>query len=134
MSIIRLYPPVKVAGQDFSKAKIVVVPQQSMTLKEIIKRFIRKESLPIEKEGIYEERMGDLEKLAKSDITYRMEKAESLDKVIKKRQKAEADAAAKKALESPLPAPAPSGAVTGSAGSGQAPAPSTTPGTGGVTA
>jgi len=62
MSTLRLYPPVKVTGQSFKNVKRIVLPSQSMTLREIIKRFIRKESLPIEKDGIYEDRYEDLEK------------------------------------------------------------------------
>lgn len=49
-----------------------VIPNQSMTLQEIIKRFVRKESLPIMKEGTYNEDYEyDLEKLVHADITER---------------------------------------------------------------
>lgn len=71
--VVRLYPTVKVKGQSFKNVKKVTVPNQSMTLKEILKRFIRKESLPVNQEGIYEDRMGDLEKLDKMDIVDKME-------------------------------------------------------------
>lgn len=126
---LRLYPTVVVKKQSFVGAKIFAVPQQSMTLREIILRFTRKESLPIEKQGVYHEQFGDLEKAQHEDITVRMERAEELKSRIAKGKKAfeEREKAAKaKAVESPPPAPTPPGVVTGSAGSGQAPAPSRT--------
>lgn len=76
--MMRLYPPVVVVGQDYRHAKVIVVPNQSMTLKDILKRFVRNESLPIQQDGIYAENLGDLEKLARQDITVRMERAEEL--------------------------------------------------------
>lgn len=122
---LRLYPKVKVKRQSFIGAKKFVLPSQSMTLREIILRFTRRESLPVEKQGVYHEGLGDLEKAQNEDITVRMERVSQLRSAIKKaEQKAADDEAAKKALESAPPAPAPSGAVTGSAGSAQAPAPS----------
>lgn len=115
---MRLYKPVKVVGQRFDQTKVVVVPNQSMTLKEIIRRFVRKESLPVHQEGIYEDRMGDLEKIANEDIFDKHERASALKSKLKKQQDRQS-----RAVESPLPTPAPSGAVTGSVGSGQAPPP-----------
>lgn len=73
---IRLYPPRVVKGQDFSDAKVFVVPRQSYTLKEILNRFVRRESLPVMKEGVYESRFGDLEKMMRLDI---LEKFEAVD-------------------------------------------------------
>jgi len=84
---MRLYPKVKVIGQSFAGVKETAIPSQSMSLKEIIRRFVRRESLPIEKDGIYEERMGDLEKLANADITEKMERVEQLKSTIKKATK-----------------------------------------------
>lgn len=81
-------------GQSFKNAPKVVVPSQSMSLKEIIQRFVRRESLPVEKAGVYEDRMGDLEKLANEDITVRMERASELADLqakAKKRMQAKAD-------------------------------------------
>lgn len=86
-----------------------MIPNQSMTLREIIKRFVRKESLPISKEGHYEDRYGDLEKMSKQDITTQMEMAEVLKEKIDKgrkaseaRKKADQEAAQEKALEEKL--------------------------------
>jgi len=84
---MRLYRQVKVKGQSFDGVKETAIPSQSMSLKEIIRRFVRRESLPIEKNGIYEERMGDLEKLANADITEQMERVEQLKTTIKKAKK-----------------------------------------------
>lgn len=108
---IRLYPSVQVTGQSFKKVKRCVVPNQSMSLREIIKRFIRRESLPVHQEGSYEERFGDLEKLSKADIVVQMEKVDELKSQldgIRKREKArtdkaKADAAAAKNVEPPPP-------------------------------
>lgn len=75
---MRLYPKVIVIGQSFDGVKNNVIPSQSMGLKEIIRRFVRRESLPMEKDGIYEENMGDLEKLAKQDLVIQHERIEEL--------------------------------------------------------
>lgn len=90
---VRLYPQVKVPGQSFEGVSRVVVPNQSMSLQEIIKRFVRRESLPVAKDGYYEERFGDIEKLAHADMVIQMERVEELksqiavhEKRIKERQ------------------------------------------------
>lgn len=88
---IRLYPQVVVSKQSFKGTKVCTLPDQSITLKEIIKRFLRKEALPISKEGLYEDRMGDLEKLANEDITVQMERAQELKATLKKAQKQKED-------------------------------------------
>jgi len=74
---MRLYPKVAIVGQSFAGVPSVTVPNQSMTLKDIIARFIRRESLPIgNSQTMYAEGLGDLEKMAYSDITVQMEKAD----------------------------------------------------------
>lgn len=79
---MRLYAPTRDASQSFAGVKRYTVPQQNMSLREIIKRFIRKESLPVEQNGVYYEGLGDLEKLAKADIFDRTERAKDLkDKI-----------------------------------------------------
>lgn len=87
----------KRAGQSFTGVKRCTVPNQSLTLQEIVKRFIRRESLPISKEGVYEDRFGDLEKLAKADIIEQMAKVEELKSQIKAFQDREKARAAKEA-------------------------------------
>lgn len=82
-----LYPKVVVAGQKFKGVKKVTVPSQSMSLAEILKRFTRKESLPVEKDGVYEDRFGDLEKLKHEDITVRHEKVEEIKSAVRAHNK-----------------------------------------------
>lgn len=89
----------KIQGQSFKGVKRVVVPKQSMSLGEIVKRFIRRESLPSLKEGLYEERFGDLEKLTRKDITEKMEKVEELRKQIAEFNKRMKDIQAKDVAE-----------------------------------
>lgn len=81
--MIRMYPPVPVVGKSFKGVKRCTVPNQSLSLREIVKRFVRRESLPISKEGLYETRFGDLEKLSHADITEKLERVEELKAQIK---------------------------------------------------
>lgn len=118
---LRLYPTVKVTGQDFSKVKKVTVPAQALTLKEILKRFVRRESVAVERDGMYADHLGDLEKMQHEDITVRMERAQELKQNIEKakarmKKKEEDEKAAKEKFEkdakdrapgSPAPDPAP---------------------------
>lgn len=66
-----LYPTRPIVGQSFVGAKKHVIPNQCMTLQEIIRRFIKREPLPAEHEGSYHEGEYDLEKLAKEDMVVR---------------------------------------------------------------
>lgn len=76
---INLYPSAqRYKRKDQQWGKKQTVPNQSMSLQEIIKRFTRKEALPLEKEGVFEDRFGDLEKLSREDITVRHERARQL--------------------------------------------------------
>lgn len=52
---------------------------------------MRKEALPIGREGIYNETLGDLEKMATEDITVQMEMASQLKHKISKAEKRMAD-------------------------------------------
>lgn len=79
MSVLRLYPVVLVIGQDLSKERIVTVPKQSLTLKQIIERYTRKMPLDVTtKDAVYEDRFVDLDKMAHADITYQLDYAEEL--------------------------------------------------------
>lgn len=92
--MMRLYPTVVVPGQDFSKSPKVVVPMQCMTLREIIKRFLRKETLAVGHDGVYSEDHGDVEKLARRDISEIMDDGDKLRQkysMYEKLKKAEAD-------------------------------------------
>lgn len=88
MKELALYPDrPTVKKQSFKGCKIVTVPSQNMSLREIITRFIRREALPVMHEGVYTTRMGDLEKLSKEDITVQMERVEELKANIAEGQK-----------------------------------------------
>lgn len=126
MKRLHLYPSVPIDGKDFSKVKSITVPNQNMTLRDILKRFIRKESLPVEMEGVYYEGLGDLEKLQTEDITVRKEMAADLRRNIARAKSAQKAAAEKAAKVKPVDAPAsgvpPQGDVTGApVAGGQAP-------------
>lgn len=73
-----LYPKFEAKGLDFSKEKIFTVPNQAMTIETIIKRFTRGERLPVQHEGNYSTKFGDLEKLKNMDITEKEERANEL--------------------------------------------------------
>lgn len=81
--MIRLYPPVKVVGQSFVGTKVLTVPNQSLTLKDVIRKFVRREALPIMHEGTYSEGdHGDLEKFATLDFTEQEEIVEAQKKKV----------------------------------------------------
>lgn len=84
-----LYPDVKVYSKSYKGVKKVTVPSQSMSLHEILRRFTRKEALPIEKDGVYETRFGDLEKLGREDMTVQHEKVEEIKIAVDKHNKRE---------------------------------------------
>lgn len=92
---IRLYPDVKVQRQSFKGTKRLTVPNQSMSLREILRRFVKREALPVMREGVYEDRMEDLEKLAKADPVIQMEKAQEWKEKGDAMKKAAAEKAAK---------------------------------------
>lgn len=98
MSNMHLWPPAsrKRVGQSFEGVKSVTVPSQSMSLKDILKRFVRREPVALEKQGVYEERFGDLEKLAHADPVIQQEQVAEWKEVTKRRVKAYKDAEADK--------------------------------------
>lgn len=85
MKKLRLYPKQEIEKQSFEGVKRHVVPNQSMGLAEIIRRFTRREPLPELREGFYSEEHGDIEKIQKEDIVDREERIRELDERIKKR-------------------------------------------------
>jgi len=90
MSKTILYPDVPRVRQSFKGHKVCVLPNQSMTLQEILRRFVKRESLPQMMDGIYVESDYDLEKLAKADRIEQDEiLAEIKQDVAKKRKKAQ---------------------------------------------
>jgi len=110
--MVHYYPTRHIKGQSFIGTPKVRVPKQSLSLREILKRYIRREPLPGTNDGIYEERFGDIEKLAKSDIVIQMEKVDSLKATAAHVRKKESDRlaaeeAARKAALPPNPNPTP---------------------------
>lgn len=81
--VIRCWLPRKAWKQSFHGVPKVMVPSQSLTLREILSRFVRREPLPATKEGIYEERFGDIEKMSHLDIAEQMEVVADLKEKIK---------------------------------------------------
>lgn len=77
MRKITNHPAVRpIVGQSFKGCEVLTLPNQSLTLKEILQRFVRREALPVAKDGEYTEGYGDLEKIARKDITEQMEIAD----------------------------------------------------------
>lgn len=107
MSKLVLYNPRPRVGQDCSKWKKMTVPNQSMTLKEILRRFIKRESLPIVKEGTYHESDYDLEKLARADFTEQHEVLEEIKVDVAKKRKKMEDENRPPATPAPTPDPKP---------------------------
>lgn len=97
-----LYRPCVVKGQSFKGAKVHTVPSQSLTLADILKRFVRREPLPVSHDAMYETRFGDLEKIQHEDIVDKRERAEEIRQTIskaKKRMKDAEDARVKAEIE-----------------------------------
>lgn len=81
-----LYPSVpRVRKTDVGKKR--TIPNQAMSLREMLKRFIRREALPVEKKGVYIETPYDLEKIPHMDRT---EQEEILTEMKEKTAKAKA--------------------------------------------
>lgn len=107
------HPNFILKGEDYSKSEILVVPNQSMSLHEILLRFTRKERLPVSHEHIYGDDIAekgvpigdlDLEKESRQDIFDMHQRAESIRDRIKlarekQRKKLEEIEAAKKEKE-----------------------------------
>lgn len=107
------HPKFILRGEDYSNSEVLVVPNQSMSLHEILLRFTRKERLPVSHEHIYGDEIAekgvpigdlDLEKEARQDIFDMHQRAESIRDRIKvarekQRKKLEEIEAAKKEKE-----------------------------------
>lgn len=76
-------PPVS-KGTDFSKVKKQVVPNQAMSVNEIMRRFTRNEPLAIAKQKFYHDGPYDLEKVANSDLVDREEFIEVQNRIQKR--------------------------------------------------
>jgi len=72
----------KGSGQSFKHCPVMTIPDQSMSVKEIMMRFVRREALPVEKQGAYLTGYGDIEKVRHKDILEKFEVAQTLkDKI-----------------------------------------------------
>lgn len=93
--MVRLYPPVQVKGQSFKHVKRNTVPNLALSLREILRRYVRREPMPTAHDGYYEERFGDIEKMKRMDIVDQLAKADELHEAISAFEKREKDNAAK---------------------------------------
>lgn len=73
-----------------TRAKKIVVPNQAMSIHEILERFTRNEQLPIGKDVQYHESEDDLEKISHMDLVDRAEYVEKLQETQKLYQAQEA--------------------------------------------
>ena len=98
--MIKLYDIKPIVGQSFVGVKRVTVPNQSMSLREIVRRFVRRESVPtLSQDGVYETRFGDLEKLKSADMFDQFEEAERLRGLVNDFDAREKKAAQEKAAQ-----------------------------------
>lgn len=67
MKFIGVAFPAPKGGEKYSGKKLTV-PDQSMDLKEILRRFVRNEPVAVGREGVYVESEDDLEKVAHLDL------------------------------------------------------------------
>lgn len=99
-------PPIS-PGYDCTHQVKEVVPDQSMSLREILERFTRGEAVPIGKEGTFDEDSDsedsvDLEKMGKADLVDKEEyyaKLQDTKNAYEKQEKAKNAKAAKLAKE-----------------------------------
>lgn len=72
-------------GQDFSKEKDMCVPDQSLSLQEILDHFVRNEPIPVDMGGEFggddvdNPLSVDLEKMARADLTVKAEYYHALE-------------------------------------------------------
>lgn len=99
MSFKSLCSPKPAKGQDYRGVKVLTVPNQAMTLEEILTRFVRGEALNIGREVNYYDSDDDLEKVAKGDLTERDEFVEKQRDIQKRWEKQEKEKAKKVAEE-----------------------------------
>lgn len=66
------------SGQSYKGEKKVVVPNQALSLQEILERFSRNEEVPVGKDASYDDGDDDLEKVAHMDLVDREEYVDKL--------------------------------------------------------
>lgn len=96
-------PTPKGSSRDWSKLEKLTVPDQSLSLQDILDRFSRKEALPVGKDPSYNDEIEidspfavDLEKLGQADILDKMEHAEQWREISDTFKREEAARVAKK--------------------------------------
>lgn len=88
--------PAQGKGQSFVGVKKAVVPNQAMSLQEILERFTRGEPLEIGRgEGQYDDGPDDLEKLSHMDLVDKAEYVDRLKQTSKQFEKQEKEKARK---------------------------------------
>lgn len=86
-------------GKSYEGEIELTVPDQTMSLREILERFTRNEPLPIGKEVSYHESEDDLEKIQHMDLVDRAEYVEKLKETQRKYDKQEKARKEKERLE-----------------------------------
>lgn len=90
MKFLSVATPKPSIGVSFEGEPIQVVPNQSMSLQEILERFTRDESLPIGHHGeFFDGGDDDLEKIQHADLVDRQEFNEKLNETKKRYEKQE---------------------------------------------
>lgn len=77
----------KPQGGEVYTGRKLTVPDQSMGLKEILRRFVRNEAVAVGREGVYVESEDDLEKVAHFDL---VEKEEFIERQKEKQKRYQA--------------------------------------------
>lgn len=90
-----LYPVVPRVRQSFVGVKRVTIPNQCMSLQEMLRRFVRREPLPVERQGVFIESDYDLEKLSTLDRTEQDEVVADMKRDVASKKKKVDDAKAK---------------------------------------
>lgn len=93
--------PVQSVGTKYS-GKSLVVPNQAMSLQEIIKRFTRNEAVPVGRDAQYFEGDVDLDKIAHADLVDKaefIEQQKATQKEYSKQEAAKATAERKRLLK-----------------------------------
>lgn len=75
---VRGYRKVARRPRLFPGVKKLTLPDQAMSLQEMFRRFVRREPLPMEKNGTYVESKYDLEKVMHMDIHEKKEVLEEM--------------------------------------------------------
>lgn len=104
MKFKKLAIPEPSEGIDYSDEVSLVIPDQSLSLEEILQRFTRGEELPVGFEGVFdEETEDDLEKLGRADLVDKYEYSQKMQEIQKEfeaqekaREKAEREAEEKR--------------------------------------